>query len=464
VASPIVSFETPRTGQKKSIWEVEMKRRDRYLLIFVLILFGLALSAILPINSGKLGGKGFRLGLDLKGGSYLLYEADLTKKDPSSTDSQVMAAVQQKIERRVNSYGVTEPIIQIQGNNRILVQLPGVKDINEAIKLIGQVALLEFKEETLDTQGKPILDDKGNPEWVIAKGIGQDGQEEELTGKYLKPNAMVTVSQQTPQPEVAFEWNPEGATLFEQITKRNLGKPLAIFLDNVIISAPTVQSVISNKGVITGLTLDEGRTLAIQLNSGSLDVPLKIIQQTGVDATLGADSLNKSLVAGLVGVAFVFFFMIANYRVPGLVATAALGIYVALVLAIFKLIPITLTLPGIAGFIISVGMAVDANILIFSRMKEELGVGRALDMAVREGFRRAWPSIRDSNLCTFITCGVLYWLGGRFGAFMVRGFAVTLFLGVAISMFSAVTITRTFLNFLVGSGLMKRLTIYGVKA
>jgi preprotein translocase subunit SecD len=367
--------------------------------------------------------------------------------------------VVEKIQRRVNSYGVTEPLIQIQGNDRILAQLPGVKDITQAIKLIGQVALLEFKEEKLDANGKPIVDDQGNPEWVTANATGSNGQEEELTGKYLKPNAAVVVNQQTMKPEVAFEWNSEGAILFEQITKRDLNKPLGIFLDNVLISAPTVQSVIRDKGVITGITVDEGKTLAIQLNSGSLDVPLKIIQQTDVDAALGADSLNKSLIAGLAGIAFVVFFMIGNYRTLGIVATAALGIYGTLLLAICKLIPITLTLPGIAGFIISVGMAVDANILIFERMKEELRLGQPLKIAMREGFRRAWPSIRDSNVSTFITCAILYWFGGAFGASMVRGFAVTLFLGVAISMFSAVTITRTFLTSLVDSGLIKNLKI-----
>ncbi|MCX6003169.1 MAG: protein translocase subunit SecD [Chloroflexi bacterium] len=440
-----------------------MKKRDQYLLVFVVIIFALALLIIFPIDKGTLFKKNFQLGLDLKGGSYLLYEADLTKKDPSQTDSQVMSTVVQKIERRVNSYGVTEPIIQIQGNNRILVQLPGVKDISQAIKLIGQVALLEFKEEKFDEQGNVVLDDQGNPEWVIATGVGSDGQVEELTGKYLKPNAALKIDQQTGKPEVAFEWNSEGAILFKQVTTKNLNLPLGIFLDNTLVSAPTVEAVITDQGVINGVTLDEAKTLVIQLNSGSLDVPLKIVQQTDVDGTLGADSLSKSLIAGLVGVACVVFFMVANYRIPGLVATAALCIYMALVLAIFKLIPITLTLPGIAGFVISIGMAVDANVLIFERVKEELRAGFTLDKAVREGFQRAWPSIRDSNVSTFITCIILYWFGGMFGAFMVRGFAVTLFLGVAISMFSAVIITRTLLTFLMHGGLVNRLSIYGVK-
>jgi preprotein translocase subunit SecD len=440
-----------------------MQRGNRYLLILILILLGFSLWAILPLDSQRLGRTGFQLGLDLKGGTYLLYEADLTKKDPSLTDGQAMAAVQNKIERRVNAYGVTEPIIQIQGTNRILVQLPGVKDINEALKLIGQVALLEFKEEKLDAQGNPVKDDKGNIQWVIATATGTNDQQEELTGKYLKPNAQVVLDPQTYKPQVAFEWNSEGATLFEQITKRDLNKPLGIFLDNNLISYPTVQAVIKDKGVITGVTLDEAKVLAIQLNSGTLDVPLKIIQQTDVDATLGADSLSRSLSAGLIGVALVMFFMIAYYRFPGFIAAVALCIYAALLLAIFKLWPITLTLPGIAGFIISMGMAVDANVLIFERMKEELRAGRPVEMAVREGFHRAWPSIRDSNVSTMITCVILYWFGGTFGAFMVRGFAVTLFLGILVSMFTAITVTRTLLNLFMGRGTVRGLLLGSAK-
>jgi preprotein translocase subunit SecD len=437
-----------------------MRRRERFLLVFVLILFCLALLTVLPLDSARFGRKGLQLGLDLKGGTYLVYQADLSKKDPSQTDAQVMAAVEQKIERRANAFGVTEPIIQVQGNNRVLVQLPGVKDVNEAIKLIGQVALLEFKEEELDVQGNPIFDTSGKTVWVSANATGTDGVVKELTGRYLKPNASVTIDQRTGQPEVAFEWNIEGAHLFQQITTRLINKPLGIFLDNVLISAPNVIAVISDKGVITGLTINEARTLAIQLNSGVLDAPLTIIQQTDVDATLGADSLNMSLRAGLIGVALVILFMIVYYRSLGGVATAALFIYGALSLAIFKLIPITLTLPGIAGFIISIGMAVDANVLIFERMKEEMRAGHTLEAGVAEGFHRAWPSIRDSNVSTFITCAILYWFGSTFGAFMVKGFAVTLFLGVAVSMFSAITVTRVFLTWLVRNDMGRRSLAY----
>jgi len=433
-----------------------MTRRDRYLLLFALVLFTLALLIVLPIGSGVLGSKGLQLGLDLKGGSYLVYQADLTKKDPSQTDAQVMAAIQTTIERRVNAYGVTEPIIQLEGNDRLVVQLPGVKDINEALKLIGQVAELDFREQVVDPSS-------GNTTWVIAKAAGSNGTEEELTGAYFKPNATVVLDPTTSKPEVAFEFNAEGAVLFQNITTRNLNKPLGIFLDNELISAPTVQAVIGAKGVITGVSLDEAKTLAIQLNSGALTVPMSIIQQTDVDATLGADSLNKSLFAGLIGIALLACFMIAYYRWLGFLAVAALSVYGAIVLAIFKLVPVTLTLPGIAGFIISVGMAVDANVLIFERMKEEMLAGRTLGGGIAEGFRRAWPSIRDSNVSTFITCIILYWFGGTFGAFMVKGFAVTLFLGVAVSMFSAITVTRTFLTAMASTQTGRRLLTGGAQ-
>ena len=440
-----------------------MRRRENILFVFVLALLVLALCIVLPVNQGVLFHKNFQLGLDLKGGSYLLYEADLSKKDPSLSDAQVMAAVQSKIERRVNAYGVTEPIIQVQGNNRILVQLPGVKDINQAINLIGQVALLEFKEEQRDASGNVVNDADGNPVWIPSTATGTDGTTvEALTGKYLKPNAAVTLDS-LGKPEVSFEWNGEGAKLFGQITARLIGKRLGIFLDSELISAPTVQAVITDKGVINNIQIDEAKILVNQLNSGSLDVPLKPLQQTDVDATLGADSLRKSLTAGLIGIACVAFFMIVYYRVPGLVATVALGIYAAILLAIFKVIPITLTLPGIAGFVISTGMAVDANVLIFERMKEELKRGLTLKMAVQEGFHRAWPSIRDSNFSTLITCVILYWFGGTFGAFMVKGFAVTLALGVLVSLFSAITVTRTFLTQMVNNGMMTNITLYGGK-
>ena len=342
------------------------------------------------------------------------------------------------------------------------MELPDVPDVNDAINLIGQVALLEFKEEQLDANGNVVNDSSGNPVWIPAMATGSDGTQEELTGKYLLPNSYVDTST-LGQPEVEIAFDSEGAKLFGEITTRDLNKPIAIFLDNTLISEATVDAVITDKGVIEGLTLAQAKDLSIELNSGTLSVPLKVIEQTDISATLGTDSLNKSLLAGLIGILCVAFFMIAYYRVPGLVATVALCIYAAITLAIFKLFSVTLTLPGIAGFVISTGMAVDANVLIFERMKEELKRGLTLKMAVTEGFHRAWPSIRDSNVSTIITCIILFIFGNKYSAVTVKGFALTLGIGVLVSLFSAITVTRTFLTQLVNNGMIKGLTLYGGK-
>jgi preprotein translocase subunit SecD len=434
-----------------------LKKGSKGLLIFIVILFGLALWVVLP-NHEIRGRTGFALGLDLKGGSEVVYSANLSEKDPSLTDAEALASVKATIERRVNAYGITEPTIQIVQNAQgsfILVQLPGVKNPDEVLQLIGQVAQLDFREQ--------VVNATGNTTWVIAKAVGSNGTEEELTGAYFKPNASVVLNPNNNEPEVAFEWNAEGAVLFQQITTRNLNKPLGIFLDNELISAPTVQAVIEAKGVITGLSLEKAKTLAIQLNSGALSVPLTIVERSDIGPTLGADSLRKSMLAAEIGIAALVLFMLLYYRLPGFIACLALGIYGVVILAIFKLIPVTLTLPGIAGFIVSFGMAVDANVLIFERTKEELRAGRSLSAAIEAGFNRAWTAIRDSNITTFIACAVLYWMGGSLGALMVRGFAITLFIGVAMSMFSAITITRTFLRFIPKSRLTTSPAAYGVK-
>jgi len=431
------------------------------------VLLGLALWSIMPIGTKLLGPNGLTLGLDLKGGSQLLYEADLSKKDPSVTGTEAMSAVVEKIQRRVNQYGTTEPVIQKQGPDRILVQLPGVEDISEAIALIGKTALLDFREQKFDENGSPVLDEEGNPvfENMTAKAKDKDDNEKELTGKYLN-RAWQDVDPYK-GPIVAFEWNSEGAYLFEQITRRNVGKLLAIYLDNELISHPVVEEVIpGGRGRIEGhFTLDEAEMLAIQLNSGSLDVPLTIIGQENVDPTLGADSIQKSKRAAIIGIILLLLFMLFYYRLPGFIACISLGIYGTFLLAIFTFFPITLTLSGIAGAILSLGMAVDANVLIFERMKEELRAGRTLGAAVEAGFNRAWTAIRDSNITTFIACGVLIWLGtsSAFHASMVSGFAITLFIGVALSMFTAIVITRTFLRLIVGSQLVTKPSLYGVK-
>ena len=448
-----------------------MRNRWRLLIVAVLTLLGLVV--IWPRNPGNYvpGGEGlpgnpginiqlgsFRfqregatLGLDLQGGTHLVLQADMSKA-PGQDAQEVLRGVIQVLERRVNAYGVAEPVIQAQGNDRVIVEMPGVRDIEEAKRLIGRTAQLDFRER-----------DPATGEWKVAVGPGLDGQEKQLTGQYFRPNAQVVFDPRTNQPQVAFEFDDEGSQLFEALTRRLIGQPLGIFLDNELISAPTVQAVISRNGVITGLRLQEARTLAIQLNAGAVPVPISIIEERTVDATLGSDSVRKSILAGGVSFVIVALFMVMAYRLPGLVATIALFIYSVLTLAVFILIPVTLTLAGIAGFILSVGMAVDANILIFERMREELRWGKTLGAAIEAGFDRAWNSVFDSNVTTLITCALLYWFGQQFGASVIQGFALTLAIGVAISLFSAIFTTRSLLRAIVDSRWVHNPTLFGAE-
>ena len=390
---------------------------------------------------------GLRLGLDLKGGTRLLYEAEPPPGSSSVSDAD-MEGVIDSIERRVNAFGVAEPIIQRIGGNKVQVQLPGIKDVEEAKRLIGRPANLEFHEL--------------NPEGTFAPALARDSQGNEipLTGRFLKRNSTVVADPQTGLPQVAFEFTNEGGDMFRQITRRNRGRPLGIVVDGEVISAPTVQAEIGTNGVITGLSLDDAQILSIQLNSGALPLLLNLVRESTVDATLGQDSVDKSLLAGAIGLAMVLGFMIAIYRIPGFLAGAALVVYTLIVLAIFKTIPVTLTLAGVAGFILSIGMAVDANILIFERTKEERRAGKSLVAAIEAGFDRAWPSIRDSNISTFITCAILFWFGDRLGESVITGFAVTLFIGVAVSMFSAIFVTRTFMRLLSRSRLRNYVALF----
>lgn len=443
----------------------------------IIALFLFALTVVWPANPGRYlpGGDslprggginlkigdfqfergGFKLGLDLVGGTHLLLQADMSKVDARDRANALTGLIR-VIERRVNAYGVGEPIIQAQGEDRVIVELPGVKNIEEAISLIGQTAQLDFREQVTNKE-------TGQLDWVIAKAKGSDGVERELTGQYFR-RADVAFDQTTGVPKIVFEFNDEGAKMFEEITKRNLQKPVGIFLDNQPISTPTVQGVISQRGEITGrFTLQEARNLAIQMNAGALPVPVKVVEQRDVDATLGSDSIRKSVLAGEIGLAAVVLFMILYYRLPGVLASAALLVYSAVALAEFKLIPVTLTLAGIAGFILSIGMAVDANILIFERTREEMRAGKTLGAAIDAGFNRAWPSIRDSNISTLITCAILFWFGSNFGASIVMGFALTLALGVLTSMFSAITVTRTFMLMLLRAGLATSSWLFGLE-
>ncbi|MGE3268790.1 MAG: protein translocase subunit SecD [Chloroflexota bacterium] len=432
--------------------------RNRWRLLITAVVTVISLLIIWPwpgglslhLGNAKLERQGFTLGLDLQGGTHLVLQADMSKA-PDQDSAQVLKGVIQVLERRVNAYGVAEPVIQSQGSDRVIVEMPGIKDIEEAKKLIGQTAQLDFREY-----------DPATGEWKVAKATGLDGTEKELTGKYFRPNAQVVFEQRSNQPQVAFEFDDEGAELFRQITRRLIGKPLGIFLDGQLISSPTVQAEISRNGVITGVRLQEARTLAIQMNAGAVPVPIRIVEERTVDATLGSDSVRKSIVAGEIALLVVALFMVMYYRVPGLMATLALGVYTVITLAIFMLIPVTLTLAGIAGFILSIGMAVDANILIFERMREELRWGRSAGAGIKAGFDRAWTSIRDSNSSTLITCLLLYWFGQNFGASLITGFALTLAIGVLVSLFSAIFVTRGLLTAAMNFNLIRHPTLLGM--
>ena len=387
--------------------------------------------------------KPFRLGLDLLGGTHLVYDADLSGVAEADKDSS-MNGLKDVVERRINIFGVSEPVVAVNKsgeNRRLVVELAGIKDINQAIKMIGQTPFLEFKEQRSEDEIKKLVEEQKNQD-PNSQTVDPYFMPTNLTGKYLE-KASISFNQQTGTPEVNLQFDDEGKKLFGEITKRSVGKQLAIYLDGAPISAPVVKQEISDGNAqITGsFSVKEAKQLVERLNSGALPVPITLVSQQSVGASLGHDSLAKSLVAGLVGFILVAIFMILWYRMAGVLAVLALLIYSAITLSIFKLIPVTLTLAGIAGFILSVGMAVDANILIFERMKEELRRGNNFSFSLEEGFRRAWTSIRDSNVSSLITAFVLYW----FGASIVKGFALTLIIGIFVSMFSAITITRTFL-------------------
>lgn len=421
--------------------------------------------------------KPYILGLDLQGGVSLVYEADLSNVEDKA---RAMAGLRDVIERRVNLFGVTEPVVRIQGQNRLIVELAGVKDVQSAIKMIGETPYLEFLEQRPEEETQKILDkikevqEAQNQnkditkikDWQIALQ-NPYFKPTELTGKYLK-KSQISFDQNTLKPEIQLQFNDEGAKIFEQITERNIKKPLAIFLDGASIVdtnsdgkidandlyAPIVQDKISGgKAVIKGeMDVKKAQEIVRRLNFGAL--PVKIgepISQQTVGPTLGAVSVQKSLIAGVWGFLGVVLFMLTIYRFPGLIASLALLIYISLTLSLFKLIPVTLTLAGIGGFILSIGMAVDANILIFARMREEIKQGKGISLAIEEGFRRAWPSIRDSNFNSLIVCAILFWFATSF----IKGFALTLGLGILVSMFSAIFVTRILLLAFVGQRMEK---------
>lgn len=418
--------------------------------------------------------KPFKLGLDLAGGSHLVYEADVSQIDPLEVP-ELMNVLRDVIERRVNIFGVSEPIVQVESSSfvtdepiqRLVVELPGVTDVSEAVEEIGRTPLLEFKlyDAELAAQQDTLRNLETLRENASSSGAGisnvqiQGGTEEEimaqlpfsdtgLTGRYFEQaEAMLPNNAQgqgfNASPYLNIQFTSEGAELFERITRQNVGMQLGIFLDGEMLSAPTINEPISGgRAVITGdFTADEVRDLAQNLNFGALPVPIELQSTQTVGASLGAEVLDKGMKAGVLGLGLVLLFMVAWYRLPGMVAGVALLTYVSIMLALFQLIPVTLTAAGLAGFILSLGMAVDANVLVFERMKEEYRSGTGSREAATVGFQRAWSAIRDGNITSLLSAIILFW----FGTSLVKGFALVFGMGVIVSMFTALVVTRTLL-------------------
>ncbi|MDP2651049.1 MAG: protein translocase subunit SecD [bacterium] len=412
----------------------------KHLIISIVLLVVFAVLGYFVVQSNGFKGKfPYSFGLDLVGGTELIYRADTSKVED---EGEAMEALKEVIERRVNIFGVSEPLVQteqaglVSGSreNRLIVGLPGVADIDEAIRLIGQTPVLEFM--LVDPAAAESVEE--NPDVPISQFLVSTG----LTGRYLS-RAQVVFDPNTGAAYVSLEFNSEGAGLFAEITRENKGEVLAIILDGSILSVPVIQDEIRDgKAQITGqFSPEEARELVRNLNYGALPVPIELAASQSVGATLGAEALEAGVRAGVIGFILLSIFMVLWYRLPGVVSVAALVSYVIVSLAIFKLIPVTLSAAGIAGFILSVGMAVDANVLIFERAKEELKKGKSIRDSLHEGFKRAWLSIRDSNISSIITAVILFWLGTS----AVKGFALTLGIGVLVSMLTAISVSRTFL-------------------
>ena len=429
-------------------------RKERLSLLIIIIILAACVAAlafpVIKIGSFQRGQPdtlmGMKLGLDLQGGTHLVYRA----KDPNvSTDK--MHVVANIIERRINAFGVAEPLIQVKGHNEIVVQIPGVRDLEAAKRLIGGTAQLDFRQ--CSVPGASMF---SCPSWTPATATGNGGVEKHLTGAFLQPTSVAAPDPQTGLPEVRFQFTNEGSNMFEQITRRLLGQPLGIFLDDQLISAPTVQGIISQSGVISGLGAVQARDLAIQLNAGALPVPITVVREENVSPTLGKDSLNKSYVAGAIGIGMVMLFMVFYYRVLGVVSVFSLGFYyIVLTLAIFKVMPVTLTVTGLAGFVVSVGLAVDAHVLIFERTRDEMRAGRTLASAIEIGHTRAWSAIRDGHVAALITMMLLWWFGEQLGETRVIGFSITMVISVLVSLYTAMFVAKTVLRVIAATPLAK---------
>jgi protein-export membrane protein SecD len=406
----------------------------------ILIILAVTVGYFVWVSEVKKTNYAFKLGLDLKGGTHLVYEADTTKV---SDVKEAMTALRDVIERRVNLFGVSEPIVQVEeggvlgvgSTERLVVELPGVTDVNEAVKKIGQTPTLDFRL----VKEFPGLTEEQIKQKTVDEVFIRTG----LDGRYLK-SAQMDFDPTTGEPKVLLNFNSEGSDLFAKITKENTNKILAIFLDGLPISTPVIrQEITGGKAEITGnFDIKEAKLLVRNLNYGALPVPISLVSTQTIGATLGEEATSAGVKAGIIAFLVIAAFLIFWYRLPGFLATIALAIYVVINLALFKVIPVTLTAAGIAGFILSLGMAVDANVLIFERLKEELKKGKPLDEAMREGFGRAWLSIRDSNLSSIITAIILYMFASTN---IIKGFALVFGIGVLTSMFTAISASRTLL-------------------
>ncbi len=444
-----------------------MLRRNTWVFTAVLIVFALALAVVFPIEKGALFGKNVRLGLDLQGGLHIVYQADLSGVE-SDSRKEALEGARAVLENRVNPLGVTEPIIQIQGDDRIIVQLPGIDITDKEKERLARVDMLEFGELVTDNGTYKWENELGK--WKPATAV-IDGEEKALTSRYFKTNTELRQSTLDGSIYLYFEWDEEGSVISEQVTGRLSATRarMGIFDGSDSLRsedgrpvAPAVQSTITTNGIVEGLDIEDATNLSRQLNFGRLPIPLEIIYDQTISPTLGSDFVGMSLKAGIIGILIVILFMALYYRVSGLLAGLGLIFYGILVFAIFKLWPgFTLTLAGIGGFILSIGMAVDANVLIFERMEEELRSGRTLGAAIEAGFNRAWTAIRDGNITTLIVCLILFWLGSSIvSSAAVQGFALTLAIGVIASMFSAIIVTRTLLRLFVGTSLAKHVHLF----
>jgi protein-export membrane protein SecD len=519
-----------------------MTRNNTIILIIILAIFIFALWALVPLQRdednpvSKLGRTGLRFGLDLAGGVFLKYETVFAENATSQDKRSEVSRAITTIKKRIDKYGVTEPVIQSEGTDYITVKLPGFTDLDAAKRLVEQTGFLEFREVELNAEGAPVylsnyleqeqpqfIDQKetanrifvatvqdqegnaehktvafltasGNGSLVFTDGAGNTVTKEDLsdvsgslswvparsdngiplTGELLADAAPnIDQSEVVPSYVVSIEWNSQGAIIFDQIASRlynsgEYGTPqraLGIFIDNSLLSNPQIlQQQYQGSGQIEGsFTPAQAEELANMLKSGALPMPLELYNSEFTAGTLGSKFIELSWLAGIIGIVLVIAFMIAYYRLPGLFAGLALAFYVVLVMFLFKLIPVTLTLAGLGGFILSIGMAVDANVLIFERMKEEIRTGRTLGAAVETGFNRAWSAIRDSNITTIIVCIILYWMGNLVvGGEKVMGFAMALGIGVLISMFTAIMVTRTLLRQCIHSRLGKRMGLFNI--